>query len=184
MKFKTKPVTVDAVQWNGDINENTDLQRLWKFCPEAAVAGVGIFKKLKVPIGKGEAVAEKTDWIVRLPESQREKAGKYEVWTDEHFRAAYDLAEEVKPEVPRNRTPRLVTILSVAHDVLEATGTTAMNYKEYRDSVALLCGEIGSMGAALGNLQPFVMEDYYPNCCTPPFKAAVEAMNLYFDPKP
>lgn len=28
---------------------------------------------------------------------------------------------------------------------------------------------------ALRNLMPFVLEDYYPNCATPSYKAAVEA---------
>jgi hypothetical protein len=35
--------------------------------------------------------------------------------------------------------------------------------------------EIRKLQTALGDLMPYVLEDYYPNCATPGYKAAVEA---------
>ena len=36
---------------------------------------------------------------------------------------------------------------------------------------------IESLHSALNGVHPFVMEDYYPNCVTPEFDAAVKCMN-------
>jgi hypothetical protein len=46
-------------------------------------------------------------------------------------------------------------------------------FHHYRvEDVISLCGE---MERALRNLMPFVLDEYYPDCAMPKFKAAVEA---------
>jgi hypothetical protein len=58
-------------------------------------------------------------------------------------------------------------------------------YKERTDHRLLIAAaaEIELLRKVLSDLMPFVLEDYYPNCATPAYKAAVEAAIAIFDAK-
>jgi len=65
MKYRKKPVVVEAFQWLGDDNNQEDLKSLWEFCPTAAWVGVSIFARLVIPTLEGEMRCDHGDWIIK-----------------------------------------------------------------------------------------------------------------------
>lgn len=82
--FQQKPLQVEARQWTGDFRNDADMKKLWSFCPVAYIAGVSVWKRLKVRSSEGNVEVNQGDWIARHAD------GRFTVWTDADFRASYD----------------------------------------------------------------------------------------------
>src|SRR4026209_1944046 len=64
------------------------------------------------------------------------------------------------------------SIVSVRAEVSRAMSENKEYPQRYVDA---LNAEIARLKSVLANLMPFVLEDYYPDCATSEYKAAVEA---------
>jgi hypothetical protein len=65
MKYRKKPVVIEAVQWTEDVLDDAALASLWEFCPVAARLGVGPFTNLVVKTLEGDMLVSHGDWIIK-----------------------------------------------------------------------------------------------------------------------
>ena len=60
MKFRKKPVVIEAVQWDGD-NE----AEIWSFCPAAELHNDMPGKFMEIHTREGNMIADPGDWIIK-----------------------------------------------------------------------------------------------------------------------
>lgn len=89
MKFKKKPVVIDAVQWTGK-----NLKELMEFALTAD-KGLGYQEdKLFIPTLEGTMTAEKFDWIIKGV------AGELYPCKPEIFEKTYEPVVDAEPSTP------------------------------------------------------------------------------------
>lgn len=64
MKYRKKPVVIEAVQFKGDANAKS-LEECFKFCPPLSEETYRCNDTLTIPTLEGKHTCEKGDWIIK-----------------------------------------------------------------------------------------------------------------------
>jgi len=82
MKFRKKPVVINAVQWTG-----TNVQDVADFCGEDVLGFIEFMKPFEIATLEGSHIASIGDWIIRGIK------GEHYPCKPDIFEATYELAE-------------------------------------------------------------------------------------------